>query len=122
MDHKNTVKYRETLLVIVLGFSVLYLILDRDWLFYTALATGIAGMLSLDLNRWIHMAWHFLGEKLGFVVGKVILGIIFLLILLPMGMLSRVFRKDPLKLRVTGKSNYHQRDHRYEAGDLENMW
>jgi hypothetical protein len=63
MESRDKVKYRETLLVIVLGFSVLYLILGRNWMLYTALGLGIAGMLSAPLNRWIHMAWLFTGEK-----------------------------------------------------------
>ncbi len=122
MPKGDKAKYRETLLVIVLGFSVLYLILDRSWMLYTALATGIAGMLSLHLNRWIHIGWFFLGEKMGFVVGKVVLGAVFYIVLLPMGLLSRLFRKDIMNLRSPGKSGYYQRDHRYKPEDFENMW
>jgi hypothetical protein len=115
-------RYRETLLVIVLGFTLLYLILDRNWMLYTALAAGIAGMLSVTLNRWIHTGWFFLGEKLGFVVSKVVLGAIFFIVLLPLGLLSRLFRKDMMDLRYRGQSTYHPRNHTYVPEDLENMW
>ncbi len=118
----NRLKYRETLLVIVLGFAVLYVLLDRVWMLYLALGTGILGMISVDINRWIHVAWFFLGEKLGFVVSKVVLGALFILILLPIALLSRLFRKDPLHLRTPGRSGYHRRDHLYQVKDLENMW
>ena len=119
---KEKIKYRETLLVIVLGFAILYLVLDREWMLYVALGAGIAGMISLTLNRWIHKAWFFLGEKLGFVVSKVILGTVFIVILLPLGLLSGIFRKDIMNLRSPGRNGYHQRDHLYQPGDLENMW
>jgi len=122
MVTNEPVRYRETLLVIVLGFLVLFLILDRQWMFYTALATGLAGMLSLRLNRWIHMAWFFLGEKMGFVIGKVVLSLVFFLVLVPVAWLSRLFRKDPLKLKARHQSTYHLRDHLYKAEDFENMW
>lgn len=115
-------KYRDTLLVIVLGFSILYLILDRDWMLYTGISAGVAGMLSIHLNRWIHLGWFFVGEKLGFVVSKVVLGAVFYIVLLPMGLLSQLFRKNGMNLRSSGKSGYFQRDHLYRPEDFENMW
>ena len=118
----DRLKYRETLLVIVLGFTALFMLLDKPWMLYIALGTGILGMVSVTLNRWIHVAWFFLGEKLGFVVSKIVLGALFITILLPVALLSRLFRKDPLYLRKPGASGYHQRDHLYREKDLENMW
>ncbi len=122
MKSKYKVQYRETLLVIVLGFSVLYLVFDRNWMLYTALGLGITGMLSAPLNRWIHVAWFFIGEKIGFVVSKVLLGTIFFVVLIPMSMLAKLFRKDIMNLKSSSGSAYHQRDHLYEPADLDNMW
>ena len=74
-NHRQRSKYRETLLVIVLGFALLSITrFGRDWMLYVALGTGVLGMLSIHLNRWIHQAWFFIGDKLGFVVSKVVLG------------------------------------------------
>ncbi|MCP4310119.1 MAG: hypothetical protein GY790_02550 [Bacteroidetes bacterium] len=115
-------KYRETLLVIVLGFSLLYLILDREWMLYVALGTGIIGMLSMKLNQWIHQGWLFIGEKLGFVVNKLVMGALYVAILLPISMLARIFRKDVMHLKPSTKSGFHKRDHLYEPDDLENTW
>jgi hypothetical protein len=119
---KENRKVRETLLVIVLGFGLLYLILDRPWLLYVALGTGVAGMLSLSLNRVIHKAWFFMGEKLGWVVSKLVLGAIFLLVLIPTSLLARVFRRDAVPWKKSGQGTYHPRNHDYEPSDLENMW
>ncbi len=116
------VKVRETLLVIVLGFLVLHLIFEKDWMIYTSLVAGIAGMVSLRLNRWIHLFWFFLGEKLGFVVGKVVLGIVYLVVLLPMSFLARIFRKDLMNLRAPGKPAFTERDHEYNPDDFIDMW
>ena len=115
-------KYRETLLVIVLGFSLLYILLDRDWMLYLALITGILGMLSLTLNRWIHQAWFFLGEKMGWVVSKIVLGTLYIVILLPVSLFAGIFRKEVMNLKTPEKSGYHRRNHLYCAEDLENMW
>jgi len=115
-------RYRETLLVIVLGFALLsFTRIGHEWMLYGALGLGVLGMLSMDLNRWIHQGWFFIGEKLGFVVSKVVLGALFMAILLPMALLSGIFRKDVMRLR-SARGSYHRRDHLYEAKDLENMW
>lgn len=119
---KQDARYRETLLVIVLGFSLLFLLFDRDWMLWVAVGLGIGGLLSVKLNRLIHRAWFFIGEKLGFVVGKVVLTMIFAGILLPVSFLARLFRKDPMNLRPPGNPRYHERDHRYSPDDLVNMW
>lgn len=122
LKNSERTRYRETLLVIVLGFSLLYLIFGRDWMLCTALGLGIPGIISVKINRLIHLAWFFIGEKLGFVVGKVVLGVIFFFILLPVSLLSRLFRKDLMNLKPPGNPRYHDRDHRYTPDDFINMW
>ena len=118
----DRVKVRETLLVIVLGFGLLYLWQDRPWMLYTALGAGVAGMISLRLNQWIHRGWFFLGDQMGRVMGKLLLGVIFFLVLVPVSLLSRLFRNDVFQLRKPANGTYHSRDHLYRAQDLENMW
>lgn len=122
MEKNSPLHYRETLLVIVLGFSVLYVILDRDWLLYTALILGITGMVSMAWNRLIHRAWFFLGEKLGFVVSRLVLGALFFAILLPVSLMARLFRKDVMQVRSRGGSTWKKRDHLYTGDDMTDMW
>ena len=121
-DLKQKIKYRETLLVLVLGFAILYLIFAHEWMLYTSVGLGILGMLSIHLNRWIHLGWTFIGEKLGFVVNKVVMGILYLAVLIPISMLARIFRKDIMHLKPGGKSSLHQRKHLYLPEDLKNPW
>jgi hypothetical protein len=121
-QYKARSRYRETLLVIVLGFALLYLVFDRNWMLYAALGLGITGIISVRLNRLIHIAWLFIGDKVGFLVGKVVLAVIFLCILLPVSLLSRLFRKDLMNLRSPRRPRYHQRDHLYTPDDFVNMW
>ena len=122
MEKNSPLHYRETLLVIVLGFSVLYVILDRDWLLYTALILGITGMVSMAWNRLIHRGWFFLGEKLGFVVSRLVLGALFFAILLPVSLMARLFRKDVMQVRSRGGSTWKKRDHLYTGDDMTDMW
>jgi len=122
MAQKERSKYRETLLVIVLGFSLLYLIFNHLWMIYTAVSIGILGMLSIKINQWIHISWLFFGEKLGFVMNKLIMGALYFAILVPISLLARIFRKDIMHLKPSAKSGFFKRDHLYEANDLQNPW
>ncbi len=94
-------KLRDTLLVIVLGFALLYVIFDRSW---------------------IHLTWFFIAEKLGFVMNKVVLGILYTVILIPFALLSQIFRKDNLSIKTNRKFDYITRDHHYTPEDMEELW
>lgn len=122
IEQKEKIKYRETLLVIVLGFAILYLVLRHEWMLYTSVGLGVLGMLSSHINRWIHLGWLFIGEKLGWVVNKIIMGTLYLVVLIPISMLARIFRKDIMQLKPGGESTLHQRKHQYTADDLKNPW
>lgn len=121
-DIKQKIKYRETLLVIVLGFAILYLIFDHQWMLYVSVGLGVLGALSTAINRLIYLAWTFIGEKLGFVMNKVIMGVLYIVVLIPISMLARIFRKDIMQLKPGAKSSFHQRKHLYGPEDIKNPW
>jgi hypothetical protein len=56
-------------------------------------------------------AWLLLGFLMGLVVNPIVLGIVFFLVITPAGILLRLFRHDPLRLRpVSGHTYWCQRD------------
>jgi hypothetical protein len=115
-------KQKETIIVIAAGFLVLFFIFDREWMLYVSLGVLIAGIISDALSSYIHKAWFWIAEKLGYVMSRLILGITFLFILLPVGALSKVFRKDILMLKKRKDSYYRKRDHVYTANDMRDPW
>ncbi|MBF0286377.1 MAG: sxtJ [SAR324 cluster bacterium] len=64
--------------------------------------TGIAGFLLLAAVVWpnilapIHYVWIKIGDGLGWINSRIILGIIFYTIFTPTGLIMRLFGKDPL--------------------------
>lgn len=106
----------------MLGFSILYLFTDREWMLYASVGMGILGLLSSQVNQWIHLIWLFIGEKLGYVVNKVVMGTLYMVVLLPISLLARIFRKDIMQLKPGTKSGMHQRNHLFGPGDFENPW
>lgn len=80
--------------------STLWSVFILSGVFLLAL-TFIAPKALYPLNR----AWFLLGEILGSVVSPVVLSVIFFLLLTPIGVLTRLFGRDELRLRMReGKS------------------
>ncbi|MBL7872721.1 MAG: hypothetical protein JNM78_13980 [Cyclobacteriaceae bacterium] len=119
---KDQDRYK-TILVIVTGFLVI------AWIFKIPILTKIsAGIAVLCIffpfvAKWIEWAWLKLAIALGWINSRILLSIIYFIFLLPIAWLSRLFTKDPLKLKAINEpSLYLTRDHLYKKEDLENIW
>jgi len=111
------------MLVITVGFLILYLFTGTRSLLYVSLATGLAGIFSPFLSRQIDFLWNRLAILLGYIVPNILLSLVFFLLLFPLALLARVFRKkDPLQLKRTGQSTYVLRDKVFDKASLENPW
>jgi Fe2+ transport system protein B len=113
---------KETIIAIMVGCIVLYSVFSISILWQVALAVGIVGILSDKLTGWIHKAWFWLAKVLGYVMSRIILGILFLVILLPIALLAKLFRKDFMMLKNSYPSYFVERRHDYQPSDLENPW
>ncbi len=71
---------------------------------------------------FIDKGWLWFGEKIGKVNAAILLFLVYYLILTPIAFLSRIGKKDPLKLKAPEKSNFIFNHHAYTAKDLENPW
>lgn len=84
----------------VIGFAQLYQV--HDW---WAVCFSIAAFFLLLAYFWVaplrplNNLWHRFGLLLFYVVNPVVMGIIFFSTVFPIGVLMRIFGKDPLKLK-----------------------
>jgi predicted membrane protein len=116
-------KKYETILAIILGLLVIYWFTEIRWLVTVCLALATIGVLWSTGAGWITYIWLKLSHVLGWVMSKVILGLVFYVILVPIALLSRIFNKDSLKLKKNKTGGYYtDRNHEYCAEDLENPW
>lgn len=119
---KNQDRYK-TILVIVIGLSVIAYIFKIPMLTNIALAIGAVSLVFGFIAKWIEWAWLKLALGLGWVNSRILLTIIYFIFLFPIALISRLFTKDPLKLKVTDRDSlYETRDHTYTKDDLENIW
>lgn len=114
----------ETILTLTVVLILVYVIreMQDDWMIYTALVFGGMGVLWKWFRYQVHVFWFWLAEKLGFVVSRIILSVVFMLILVPFGLLSRLFRKDLLLMKRGGTSYFRTRNHRYKKEDMVDPW
>lgn len=113
----------KTIVVLVLANIIAFLIWRFEWLLFLGIGIGVS---ALAIPKWaslIHHGWMKLAEGLGWVNSRILLGLVFFLLLTPIALLVRLFRKDPLQLRRPDTNSlWHERDHLFEAKDLQNPW
>ena len=112
-------------LVIVTGLLVLHFIFEKaqPWFLITAAAVGVISIGIPVAGSLIVKGWLRFAEILGAVNGRILLTLIFFLVLLPVALIARLSRKDsPFLQNEDSGSVYTDRNHLYEAKDLDNVW
>lgn len=113
---------KTTLLVIATGFIALYLIFDWRWAVIVALIIGIIGITSSFLSSKIAFLWMKLALILSYIVPNILLSIVFFLVLFPMSLLSKLFRKDSLLLSKNHHTYFSDSNRTIEKGSFEKTW
>lgn len=118
-DHE---KYK-SLLVIVIGFLVLYYWLKIDYFLYGSLIVGLGSLIVPSLGDLILKGWFKIAEILGWINTRILLSLIFFVFLTPFAWLQKLLaRSNFLSLKNTENSVFHKRDHQYMPSDFDNIW
>jgi saxitoxin biosynthesis operon SxtJ-like protein len=113
----------KTILVIVIGLLTLSYVFKAPLLGKIAFGVGAVSIIIPITAKWIEWAWLKLALGLGWINSRILLTVVYFVFLLPIAWISKLFTKDPLKLRARGvQSLYENRDHLYTKEDLENIW
>ncbi|HNQ56255.1 MAG: sxtJ [Rhodocyclaceae bacterium] len=70
------------------------------WPWYVAIGLGAWGLLAPLSLRLPYGLWTRLGHALGWLNTRLLLGIIFYLMITPMGLAMRLFGRDPMRRRI----------------------
>jgi hypothetical protein len=115
----------QTILVIVTGFLAIGFLFPavQKHFFVAALVVGILGLLSAITRSWIIWIWEKFSYALGWFNSRVLLSIVFIFFLTPIALLYRLFKGDPLNVnKPPDESTFIERNHLYNAKDLQNPW
>jgi len=78
----------------------------RVWSLVISLIFLVLGLINSKLLSPLNKIWFKFGLILSKVVSPVIMGIIFFLVITPIGILMRILKKDLLNLKYNNKNTY----------------
>jgi hypothetical protein len=118
----NREKISETILTITVGFIVLHLVFGHNLFLTIAVTIGITGIVSSYLSEKIAILWYKLAELLGYVVPKILLGLVFFVFLYPISLLAKLGKKDHLMLSRKYVSYFVDRVKKIDKSDFDKTW
>ena len=115
---------------------------ERDTGIIAAIILLVVGLQGARIFLWLSIAvllvvlfapkllaplayvWLQIGAALGFVMNRVFFGIVFFLIITPVGLIRRIFTGASLRTfsRNHGGSAFIKREHQWEAADLSSPY
>ncbi|TAH04213.1 MAG: hypothetical protein EAZ16_05940 [Sphingobacteriales bacterium] len=115
-------KHIETIIVLTIAIAVLGWFTKKQQWYWVALIFALVALAVPPLAKYIHIGWMKLAQAIGFVMNKVLLTVVFIIIVIPLGILSRIMGKNSIRLKKGGNTYFKTRNHTYTKADLENMW
>lgn len=91
------------------------------YLFIGALVLGAIALFIPFLSGLIHDGWMKLAEAIGYVMNRLLLGLIFFLFLTPIAFLFRLTKKGKLRAKDQA-SVYKERNFVYTAESMKDTW
>ena len=86
----------------------------RTWTFGVGILGLIFGLTAPRLLLYPYKGWIALGDILGLVNSRIILGLVFILVLQPIAYIMRLTGYDPLRTRLKGENTYKEKRQKYQ--------
>jgi hypothetical protein len=116
-------KYLGTILVLVVALVIVFFFYRNMNILYAAVALSCISLFIPWIGMKVHWLWMKFAEGIGFVMNKLILSIIFFIFLLPVALLSKLFRKEAFKAKKNDRTSYFtERNFTYTKKSLEELW
>ena len=118
-------EYRDACLALTFLLLLIWLFTKNAYLVYAAMLLLLIGMVIPVSMKPLAWAWFGLSQLLGQVMSRVLLGIVYLLLVLPMGRIRRLLGKDALRLKLWKQgtaSCFVERTHVFTVEDLKNPY
>ena len=80
----------------------------REWTLWVGFLGLIIGLTSPRLLYYPYKFWMKLGLTLGWVNSRFILGLVYMIVLIPISFVMRLIKYDPLQTKVKGVKTYRE--------------
>lgn len=123
MIKKNQKNPTKTVLIITVGFIIVFLLSKWPWAIYVALIVGVFGSFSDFASAKIDWAWMKLTSLLSYFIPNILLTIVFYLFLTPIALISHLFtKKDQLHLKNNEESLFNSNNKIYDHESFHKTW
>lgn len=108
---------------IVFGLVLLFAGIAADSTIYLKLSFAfiLAALIIPSTFKYPAVVWFKISEILGFFVSKIVLAVIYIIVVLPVSFIRKIFRSDSMMIRGFGKSDkgfWIKREHKYTNSDF----
>jgi len=124
MDKKIVIKKKDNV-IFGITFSAVFLIIAlwplldglnlRTWSLITSAAFVMISLTLPNVFTYLNLWWIKLGYFLGKIISPIVMGIVFFIIVTPIGLLLRLFGKDILRLKRNKNSYWINRDYKIQS-------
>ena len=80
----------------------------RTWTLWISIPSLILAISRPEILLYPYKIWMKLGHILGWINSRIILGIVFIFVLLPIAFIMRIFGHDPLNTKNTLQKSYRE--------------
>jgi len=94
----------------------------KFWSIVLSLIFLILGLVNSKLLTPLNKLWHYLGIILGLIVSPVVMGLIYFLVVSPIGFIMRLLGKDLLKLKSSKNSKSYWINKDKLKGTMKNQF
>lgn len=112
-------------MAIVLILLILGMVLKQKNFYTYAMAALIVNMILPGFYKPFAKVWFMLANFLGTIMSKILLTIVYIVLVLPVGLIIRLLGKDSLKLKQFKKdisSVFKERNYQFRSSDIENPY
>jgi hypothetical protein len=78
----------------------------RLWSLITSIVFLFLGLVNSKMLNPLNKLWFKFGIFLGKIISPIVMGVIFFLVVIPIGLLMRLLKKDLLNLKFNNNSSY----------------
>ncbi|CAE19709.1 conserved hypothetical protein [Prochlorococcus marinus subsp. pastoris str. CCMP1986] len=87
----------------------------REWTLLIGIPGLIIGLIAPRILLYPYKGWMLLGHKLGWVNSHLVLGLVFILVLLPIALIMRISGYDPLRKKRKDKKTYRENKQNHQT-------
>lgn len=121
-EMKDKSKIYETSLVLTTGFLVIYLLTENVTFLYVSIFFGLVGIFVKPLAYIITKIWFWLADILNLFFSKLVLGLLFYAVLLPLALIYKAAGNDKLRLKEANHTTWILRNDQFRSSDFKRIW